>query len=152
MTSEPYLPNRQPQEPSTLTTWILLAIVFLAVQFASLFTPPLLDDVDASHAQIAQHMAESGDLGHHESRRNPLSREAAASLLARRRLCIASSDKTSSPRTCPTPSPCSAAPGSHGSGHARAWGRRAGLYAALGVLTSIGPFLFTRFFIPEVDS
>ena len=61
MTSEPYLPNRQPQEPSTLTTWILLAIVFLAVQFASLFTPPLLDDADASHAQIAQHMAESGD-------------------------------------------------------------------------------------------
>jgi len=31
----------------------------------------------------------------------------------------------------------------------RAWGRRAGLYAALGVLTSIGPFLFTRFAIPE---
>ena len=31
----------------------------------------------------------------------------------------------------------------------RAWGRRAGFYAALGVLTSIGPFLFTRFSIPE---
>jgi 4-amino-4-deoxy-L-arabinose transferase-like glycosyltransferase len=31
----------------------------------------------------------------------------------------------------------------------RAWGRRAGLYAALGILTSIGPFLFTRFSIPE---
>lgn len=31
----------------------------------------------------------------------------------------------------------------------RAWGRRAGYYAALGVLTSIGPFLFTRFAIPE---
>ena len=32
----------------------------------------------------------------------------------------------------------------------RGWGRRAGLYAALGVLTSIGPFLFTRFAIPVV--
>ena len=31
----------------------------------------------------------------------------------------------------------------------RAWGERAGFYAALGVLTSIGPFLFTRFAIPE---
>ena len=31
----------------------------------------------------------------------------------------------------------------------RAWGPRAGLYAGLGVLTSIGPFLFTRFAIPE---
>ena len=31
----------------------------------------------------------------------------------------------------------------------RGWGPRAGFYAALGVLTSIGPFLFTRFAIPE---
>jgi 4-amino-4-deoxy-L-arabinose transferase-like glycosyltransferase len=41
--------------------WALLGAIFLAVQFASLFTPPLLDDVDASHAQVAQHMIESGD-------------------------------------------------------------------------------------------
>ncbi len=31
----------------------------------------------------------------------------------------------------------------------RAWDNRAGLYAGLAVLTSIGPFLFTRFIIPE---
>ena len=31
----------------------------------------------------------------------------------------------------------------------RAWGPRAALYAGLGILTSIGPFLFTRFIIPE---
>ena len=31
----------------------------------------------------------------------------------------------------------------------RAWGPRAGLYAGLAVLTSLGPFLFTRFIIPE---
>ena len=41
---------------------MLLVTIFVAVQFASLFTPPLLDDADASHAQIAQHMAETGDL------------------------------------------------------------------------------------------
>jgi 4-amino-4-deoxy-L-arabinose transferase-like glycosyltransferase len=33
----------------------------------------------------------------------------------------------------------------------RAWGGRAGLYAALGVLTSVGPFLYTRFSIPEAQ-
>ena len=47
--------------PSAAATWALFLAVFLAVQFASLFSPPLLDDVDASHAQVAQHMAESGD-------------------------------------------------------------------------------------------
>jgi len=30
-------------------------------------------------------------------------------------------------------------------------GPRAGLYAGLGVLTSVGPFLFTRFIIPEAQ-
>jgi 4-amino-4-deoxy-L-arabinose transferase-like glycosyltransferase len=33
----------------------------------------------------------------------------------------------------------------------RGWGDRAGLYAGLGVLTAIGPFLFTRFIIPEAQ-
>ena len=33
----------------------------------------------------------------------------------------------------------------------RIWGARAGLYAGLGVLTSLGPFLFTRFIIPEAE-
>src|SRR5215472_19331007 len=47
--------------PSMWTTWMLFLAIFGAVQFASLFTPPLLDDVDASHAQVAQHMVESGD-------------------------------------------------------------------------------------------
>src|ERR1700758_2327792 len=55
----------RPQERqglSTLSAWILLAAVFVAVQIGSLFTPPLLDDADASHAQAAQHMAQTGDL------------------------------------------------------------------------------------------
>ncbi len=33
----------------------------------------------------------------------------------------------------------------------RGWGDRAGLYAGLGVLTAVGPFLFTRFIIPEAQ-
>ena len=53
---------RPQQGPSALAAWVLLAVIFAAVQVGSLFTPPLLDDADASHAQAAQHMAESGDL------------------------------------------------------------------------------------------
>ena len=41
--------------------WMLFAVLFAAIYFASLFTPPLLDDVDASHAQAAQYIAQTGD-------------------------------------------------------------------------------------------
>ena len=47
--------------PSLLATWLLFAAIFAAVQFGSLFTPPLMDDVDAAHAQNAQHIIDSGD-------------------------------------------------------------------------------------------
>ena len=53
--------NRAVQGPSKLAVWAFLGAIFFAVQFAALFTPPLLDDVDASHAQVAQHMIQSGD-------------------------------------------------------------------------------------------
>ena len=148
MTSEPYLPNRQPQEPSTLTTWILLAIVFLAVQFASLFTPPLLDDADASHAQIAQHMAESGDwvtmkvdgIRYLEKPPLPYWLDAALYRIFGQNVFATHLPNALSLLGCAWLAWLWAT---------RAWGRRAGLYAALGVLTSIGPFLFTRFSIPE---
>ncbi|MGB3630992.1 MAG: glycosyltransferase family 39 protein, partial [Terracidiphilus sp.] len=42
--------------------WLLFAVIFAAVYFASLFSPPLMDDVDASHAQAAQYIAHTGDL------------------------------------------------------------------------------------------
>ena len=62
MTNDTHSYHRPQQAPSTLAVWLLLAAIFAAVQFASLFSPPLLDDVDAAHAQAAQHMAETGDL------------------------------------------------------------------------------------------
>ena len=61
MTKTLDIQTRPRQGLSTLTAWLLLAAIFAAVQLGSLFTPPLLDDADASHAQAAQHMAESGD-------------------------------------------------------------------------------------------
>ena len=40
--------------------WLLLAL-FLAIYVATLWTPALLDDADATHASAALHIAQSGD-------------------------------------------------------------------------------------------
>jgi 4-amino-4-deoxy-L-arabinose transferase-like glycosyltransferase len=140
--------HRPQSSTSALPTWLLFGAIFMAVQFASLFTPPLMDDVDASHAQAAQHIAETGDLvtakinGIRYIEKPPLPY-----------WLIAGTYRIFGQNTFATHLPNSLAmlgltwlawlwAGS-------AWGPRAGLYAGLGVLTSIGPFLFTRFIIPE---
>jgi 4-amino-4-deoxy-L-arabinose transferase-like glycosyltransferase len=140
--------QRPEQSPSTLATWLLLGILFAAVQFASLFTPPLMDDVDAAHAQAAQHIAESGNWitckinGIRYIEKPPLPY-----------WLVAISYKVFGENTFATHLPNSLA--MLGLGWLawlwarRAWGSRAGLYAGLGVLTAFGPFLFTRFIIPE---
>ncbi|MGA3264153.1 MAG: glycosyltransferase family 39 protein [Terracidiphilus sp.] len=148
MTHQANTLNRPPQEPSILATWLLFAAIFAAVYFASLFTPPLMDDVDSSHAQAAQHFAESGDLvtpmtnGIRYLEKPPMPF-----------WLVAVSYRIFGQNTFATHLPNALAM----LGLAwlawlwarRAWGSRAGLYAGLGVLTSIGPFLFTRFIIPE---
>jgi 4-amino-4-deoxy-L-arabinose transferase-like glycosyltransferase len=133
---------------STRTVWLVLAVLWTAIYFASLFSPPLLDDVDASHAQAAQHMAESGDLitaktnGIRYIEKPPLPYWLVAGVY-----------KVFGENTFATHLPNALAMlgltwlawlwGR------RAWGERAGFYAGLGVLTSVGAFLFTRFIIPE---
>jgi 4-amino-4-deoxy-L-arabinose transferase-like glycosyltransferase len=129
---------------------LLLAAIFAAVQFASLFSPPLLDDADAGHAQIAQHMAESGNLitpmlnGIRHIEKPPLPF-----------WLVAGSYKIFGQNTFATHLPNSLAmlglTWLAWLWARRAWGERAGLYAGLGVLTSVGPFLFTRFIIPEAE-
>jgi 4-amino-4-deoxy-L-arabinose transferase-like glycosyltransferase len=142
-------PLEHPQKSiSGHAAWTLLAAIFAAVVLASLFTPPLLDDVDASHAQAAQHMAESGDwvtLKVNSIRyleKPPLPYWLDAGLY---RVFGQNAFATHLPNAL-------ALLGCAWLGWlwaGRAWGRRAGLYAALGMLTSVGPFLFTRFAIPE---
>ena len=41
--------------------WLLFAVIFAAVQIGSIFNPPLMDDVDSSHAQAAQYFSEHSD-------------------------------------------------------------------------------------------
>ena len=148
MTNHMSTQYRPRSAPSALAAWLLLAAIFAAVQFASLFTPPLLDDVDASHAQAAQQMAETGNLvtlkidGIRYLEKPPLPYWLDAGLY---RILGQSAFATHLPNAL-------ALLGCAWIGWlwaSRAWGRRAGLYAALGILTSIGPFLFTRFAIPE---
>ena len=134
--------------PSTRLVWVLLLVVFGAIYLAALRTPPLLDDADASHAQAAAHMAETGDWvtlqvnGVRYLEKPPLPYWIVAGLY-----------KVLGENAFATHLPGALAV----LGCAwlawlwcrRAWGGRAALYAALGVLTACGPFLFTRFYIPE---
>ncbi len=134
--------------PSVWATWLLLGAIFLSVQFASLFTPPLLDDVDASHAQVAQHMDESGDWvtmrinGIRYLEKPPLPYWLDAALY---RVFGQNVFATHLPNALAILALAWLA----WLWTSRGWGPRAGLYAGLGVLTSLGPFLFTRFAIPE---
>src|SRR3569832_386022 len=149
MTATPRIaPEKIQHTPSTLATWVLFVAVFFAVQIGSLFTPPLLDDVDAAHAQVAQHMAESGDWvtmkvnGIRYLEKPPLPYWLAAGLY---KVCGQNAFATHLPNSLAVLALAWLA----WLWMSRGWGTRAGLYAGLAVLTSLGPFLYTRFAIPE---
>jgi 4-amino-4-deoxy-L-arabinose transferase-like glycosyltransferase len=149
MTDDTNTVFRPQHGPSSPAAWLLLAAIFVAIYFASLFTPPLLDDVDAAHSQAAQYIAQTGDWvtpkinGIRYIEKPPLpywmvaalykitGRENAFTTHLPNALAMLGLAWLSWLWGC------------------QAWGQRAGLYAGLGVLTSVGPFLFTRFVIPE---
>jgi 4-amino-4-deoxy-L-arabinose transferase-like glycosyltransferase len=129
--------------------WVLIVTVFLAVYFAALFAPPLIDDADATHAQAAQHMAMTGHVvtlmvdGIRYLEKPPLPYWLAA---VNYRIFGFNAFATHLPEALAVLG-CAIL--------GLLWGRRArdertGFYAALAFLTSIGVFLFTRIFIPEV--
>ncbi|MGA2571487.1 MAG: glycosyltransferase family 39 protein [Terracidiphilus sp.] len=140
--------QRPQQSLSPRAAWLLLAAIFLAVYFASLFTPPLMDDVDAAHAQAAQHIAESGDLitpktnGIRYIEKPPLPYWIVAGMY---RIFGQNTFAAHLPNALAMLALAWLA----WLWARRAWGDRAALYAAAGVLTSVGCFLFTRFIIPE---
>jgi 4-amino-4-deoxy-L-arabinose transferase-like glycosyltransferase len=150
MTNDTNTLNRPQAAPSALATWLLFAAIFAAVQFASLFTPPLLDDVDASHAQAAQRFAESSDWvtakinGIRYIEKPPLPYWLSGGLY---RIFGENVFASHLPNALAMLGLAWLA----WRWASRAWSPRAGLYAGLGVLTSIGPFLFTRFIIPEAQ-
>jgi 4-amino-4-deoxy-L-arabinose transferase-like glycosyltransferase len=140
--------SRPASSPSAVAAWVLLLVVFAAIYLAALHMPPLLDDADATHAQAAAHMAETGDLvtlkvnGVRYLEKPPLSYWIVAGVY---RILGENAYATHLPNALAV------------LGCAwlawlwcrRAWGDRAALYAGLGTLTACGPFLYTRWFIPE---
>jgi 4-amino-4-deoxy-L-arabinose transferase-like glycosyltransferase len=131
----------------THLAWILG--LFLAVYAGSLFSPPLLDDADATHANASRHMAETGDFvtlrvnGIRYLEKAPLPYWVVA---AGFRVFGYDTFAVHLPLAL---SVLALALLAYRWGML-AWGDRAALYAASAVLTSVGVFLFTRVFIPEV--
>ncbi len=148
MTNTSSLAARPRWAPPARTVWLLLAGIFLAVYFASLFTPPLLDDVDAAHAECAQHMIESGDWitpkldGVRYLEKPPLPYWLAAGAYF---IFGENTFATHLPNALAMLGLVWLA----WLWTRRAWGDRAGFYAGMFVLTAFGMFLFTRFIIPE---
>ncbi len=128
---------------------MLLLAVFAAVYIGSLFSPALLDDADATHAEAAREMAAAGDYvtlhvnGIRYLEKAPLMywlvagsfRVFGVSAVAAR-LPVALSVLLLALLAWKW--------------SRRAFGDRAAEYAALFVLTSTGVFLFTRILIPDV--
>ena len=137
--------------PSSLRTgsyWALAAL-FAVVYLGSLFTPPLLDDADSTHAEAAREMFVSGDYvtlhinGVRYLEKAPLPYWLVA-------ICY----HVFGVNEFATRLPMVLAVGLLGLlavvWGKRAFGERAGIYAGVFVYTAAGIFLFTRVFIPDV--
>ncbi len=141
--------GQQSAAPAPTTTLLLLSGLWVIIFFASLFAPPLLDDADSTHANAARHVALTGDLvtlhvnGIRYLEKAPLPY-----------WLVALSFRIFGFNTFAAHLPQAIAVlllallGYRWS--RQAFGDRAAFYTGLAVLTSVGVFLFTRIFIPEV--
>ncbi len=137
------------ETPRRSLALIIISGFWLVIYFAALFTPPLLDDADATHASAARHIALTGDLvtlrvdGIRYLEKAPLPYwlvalsfrlfgfntfaahlPQAVGVLLLSLLGYRWAERAFNPRTA--------------------------FYTGLATLTSAGVFLFTRYFIPEV--
>ena len=126
----------------------MVIALFLAIHFAALFSPSLLDDADSTHANAARHMALSGDLvtlkvnGIRYLEKPPLPYWLVS---LNYRIFGFNVFSTHLPMAICV-FLCALLAWRWGR---RAYGDRAGIYSAVASLTAIGIFLFTRVFIPE---
>jgi 4-amino-4-deoxy-L-arabinose transferase-like glycosyltransferase len=148
----PYAENTSPaptESPRRSTALIILCGLWFIVFFIALFAPPLLDDADATHANAARHMALTGDLvtlhvnGIRYLEKAPLPY-----------WLDAFSFRIFGFNTFAAHLPQAIAVllltllGFHWAD--KAFRARTAFYTGLAVLTSVGVFLFTRIYIPEV--
>ena len=129
--------------------WSILLTLWMAIFFASLFAPPLLDDADATHSSAARHIVTSGDWvtlyanGIRYLEKAPLPYWLVACSF---RIFGFNTFAAHLPQALAVLllSLLGYAWGS------KAFNARTGLYTGIAILTSAGVFLFTRVFIPEV--
>jgi 4-amino-4-deoxy-L-arabinose transferase-like glycosyltransferase len=135
--------------PHRSTALLILTLFWLVIYFASLFTPPLLDDADATHANAARHMALTGDLVTlHVDGIRYLEKAPLPYWLVAISFCIFGFNTFAAHLPQAIAVLLLALIGFHWA--TRAFSPRAAFYTGLATLTSAGVFLFTRYFIPEV--
>jgi 4-amino-4-deoxy-L-arabinose transferase-like glycosyltransferase len=128
---------------------LIILFFWLAIYFASIFTPPLLDDADSVHAEAAREMVLRHDWvtlhanGIRYLEKAPLMYWSVALSY---KIFGVSDWSTRLPLMLGVLAMLVA---TYELG-TFAFGGNGGLYSALALGTSIGPFLFTRFLIPEV--
>jgi 4-amino-4-deoxy-L-arabinose transferase-like glycosyltransferase len=140
--------NPLPQRLRPASYW-LLAAVFGAVYFGSMFSPALLDDADSTHAEAAREMYVSGDyVTLHVNGVRYLEKAPLPYWL------VAISYHIFGVNEFATRLPMAVSVLLLGIlalvWARRSFGVRAGIYAALFVYTAAGVFLFTRILIPDV--
>ena len=133
----------------TVMAWLPLAGLWLLLFGTALFSPPLLDDADATHANAARHMALTGDwVTLHVNGIRYLEKAPLPYWL------VALSFRLFGFNTFAAHLPQALAVlllAVLGQRWATgAYGARAGLYTGMATITAAGVFLFTRIFIPEV--
>jgi 4-amino-4-deoxy-L-arabinose transferase-like glycosyltransferase len=145
------IPEQTAQVPQRLraASYWALALVFAAIYFGSMFSPPLLDDADSSHAEAAREMYVTGDyVTLHINGVRYLEKAPLPYWL------VAGSYHVFGVNEFATRLPMALSVMLLGIlaivWGTRAFGERAGIYAGLFVYTAAGVFLFTRILIPDV--
>src|SRR5208337_405121 len=146
-------PPASPQAASirrtTLFSLLILVALWLAIYVAGMFTPALLDDVDTIHAEAAREMLLRHDWvtlytnGFRYLEKAPLMYW---SLAASYEVFGISDWSTRLPLMLGVLALVLA---TYGLGR-YAFSERGGFYSGLALVTSIGPYIFTRFLIPDV--
>jgi len=135
--------------PRRSTALAILTGLWLIIFFSALFSPPLLDDADATHANAARYMLQTGDMvtlhvnGVRYLEKAPLPYWLVA---AGFRIFGFNTFAAHLPQAIGVL--LLALLGFRWA--SRAFDDRTAFYTGLGILTSAGVFLFTRVFIPEV--
>jgi 4-amino-4-deoxy-L-arabinose transferase-like glycosyltransferase len=147
----PVISEQKSLVPPRLRTvsYVALAVVYVAVYFGALFSPPLLDDADSTHAEAAREMFVTGDyVTLHINGVRYLEKAPLPYWL------VAVSYRVFGVNEFATRLPMALSVLMLGVlavvWGRRAFGERAGIYAGLFVYTSAGVFLFTRILIPDV--